>query len=104
MTLQEALEAVAAELDPAPDAMVLPDGSIEWARDGVVFAALEGTGDVAAFRLDDVLAAAARRTPDTAPTPRGNPWVVFAPGVLDDHAIDRAQAWFEAAYRRAVAV
>jgi hypothetical protein len=102
VTLQEALEAVAAGLDPAPDVVVLPDGSIEWARDGIVFAALEATGDVVAFRLDEVLAAAAQKTPDTAPTPRGNPWVVFAPGVLDEHAIDRAQAWFEAAYRRAV--
>jgi hypothetical protein len=102
VTLREVLESVVAGLDPAPDAAVLPDGSTEWSRDGVVFAALEGTGDVVAFRLDETLAAAAQRTPDTGPTPRGNPWVVFGPGVIDDHAIDRARAWFEAAYRRAV--
>jgi hypothetical protein len=102
MTLREVLEAAAARLDPAPDAAMLPDGSVEWSRAGIVFASVEGSGDVAAFRLDEVLAEAARRTPDTVPTPRGNRWVVFAPGVLDDHAIDRADAWFEAAHRRAV--
>jgi hypothetical protein len=103
MTLMEVLGEVAAGLDPPPDVLTLPDGSIEWSRDGVVFAALEPTADAAAFRLDETLAAAARRTPDTATTPRGNPWVVFAPGDLDQHAIDRARAWFEAAYRRAAA-
>ena len=102
MSLKDVLETVAAGLNPAPDAAVLPDGSTEWSREGVVFAALEGTGDVVVFRLDPTLAAAAQRTPDTGPTPRGNPWVVFGPGVLDEHAIDRARAWFEAAYRRAV--
>lgn len=102
MTLSEVLEESAARLDPPPDATALPDGSIEWSRQGIVFAALDGPGEAAAFRLDDELAEAARRTPGTSGTPRGNPWVVFAPGNLDGHATDRAEAWFEAAYRRAV--
>ena len=102
MNLLDVLQQAAGRMVPPPDVVTLPDGSLEFARDGVVFASVEMSGDSAAFRLDDELAVAAQRTPDTAPTPRGNPWVVFAPGNLDAHAIDRANAWFEAAYRRAV--
>jgi hypothetical protein len=101
MTLRELLESKAAELDPPPDVLDGEDGSLEWSRDGVAFAALEGAGDSVAFRLDEALADAALRTPDTAATARGNEWVVFGPGVLDGYASDRATAWFEAAYRRA---
>jgi hypothetical protein len=101
MTLRELLEEVADQLDPPPDVTESEDGSLEWSRGGVAFAGLEGAGDAAAFRLDPVLASAALRTPDTAATARGNEWVVFGPGVLDGHAIDRTRAWFEAAYRRA---
>ncbi|HYH92561.1 MAG TPA: hypothetical protein VD763_05320 [Candidatus Saccharimonadales bacterium] len=102
MTLDDVLRAAAETLDPSPMAGELPDGSVEWSRDGIVFASIEMTGDAAAFRLDPMLADAARRTPDTAPTPLGNDWVIFAPGVIDGHAADRARAWFEAAHRRAV--
>jgi len=101
-TLDAVLREAAEALDPAPELRTLPDGSIEWSRDGIAFASVEMTGDVAAFRLDPTLAEAARRTPDTAATALGNEWVVFAPGVLDGHAADRARAWFEAGYRRAV--
>jgi hypothetical protein len=101
MNLYDVLLEIADELDPPPERIDLPDGGAEWSRDGVLFASVEGTGDAAAFRLDDDLAAAARRTPDTATTALGNEWVVFGPGVIDQHAIDRARAWFEAAYRRA---
>jgi hypothetical protein len=44
---------------------------------------------------------AALRTPDTAPSPRGPDWVAFAPEVLDDPAIDRAEAWFLSGHRLA---
>jgi hypothetical protein len=101
MNLLDVLVEAAARMVPPPEVVTLPDGSMEFSRDGVVFASVEMSGDSAAFRLDDELAAAARRTPDTAATPRGNPWVVFGPGDLDAHSIDRAIAWFEAAYRRA---
>jgi hypothetical protein len=70
-----------------------------WAAGPSVFATLDG--ERAEFRLDPMVAAAALRTPDTAPSARGADWIVFAPPVLDDHAIDRAEAWFLSAHRRA---
>lgn len=72
-----------------------------WAAGPSVFATLEG--DRAEFRLDPLVAAAALRTPDTSPSPRGGDWIGFAPPVLDDHAVDRAESWFLSAYRRAAA-
>jgi hypothetical protein len=55
----------------------------------------------AEFRLDPPVAAAALRTPDTGPSRRGEGWVRFRPDVLDHHALDRAEAWFGSAWRRA---
>ena len=75
-------------------------GGTSWSTGGVVFATVSGQG--AEFRLDPVVASAARRTPDTAASSRGDDWVAFRPGELDEHAIDRAEAWFESAHRRAV--
>ena len=77
------------------------EGLTTWAAGPAVFATL--AGDRAEFRLDPVVAAAALRTPDTAPSPRGSDWIAFAPPVLDDHAVDRAEAWFLSAHRRAAA-
>ena len=77
------------------------DLSVTWSLEGRPFASLDAAGRVASFRLDPVLAAAAQRTPDTAPSSRGPEWVEFAPGTLDGHAEDRAVAWFVAAARRA---
>jgi hypothetical protein len=68
-----------------------------WARRGVPFAVLGPTG--VELRLDPAIAAAATRTPDTAPSPRGRDWVRFNPRELDAHAIDRLQAWFALAHR-----
>jgi hypothetical protein len=70
-----------------------------WAAGPSVFATL--AGDRAEFRLDPAVAAAALRTPDTAPSPRGGDWIAFQPSALDDHALDRAEAWFLSAHRRA---
>jgi hypothetical protein len=70
-----------------------------WARGPAVFAA--HAAEVAEFRLDPLVASAALRTPDTSPSGRGPDWIAFAPGVLDDHAVDRAEAWFLSAHRRA---
>jgi hypothetical protein len=75
-------------------------GSMSWALGPTVFAVL--AGEVAEFRLDPVVAAAARRTPETASSERGGDWVAFRPSTLDQYAEDRAQAWFAAAARRAV--
>jgi hypothetical protein len=72
-----------------------------WAAGPSVFATL--AGDRAEFRLDPMVATAALRTPDTGPSRRGGDWITFAPPILDDHAVDRAEAWFLSAHRRAAA-
>ncbi|HEX3428085.1 MAG TPA: hypothetical protein VHS36_04700 [Candidatus Limnocylindrales bacterium] len=72
-----------------------------WAAGPAVFATL--TGDRAEFRLDPLVAAAALRTPGTEPSARGGDWIAFAPAIIDDHALDRAEAWFLSAHRRAAA-
>lgn len=98
-TLRETLSVAAGQAGVTP--AVAPDGAMEWARDANTFATLDARGSRAAFRLDPVLATAARRTPDTGSSSRGPEWVEFEPGALDGHAIDRATAWFAAAARRA---
>ena len=75
------------------------DDIVTWARAGVPFAALGPTG--IEIRLDRAIAAAASRTPDTAPSSRGADWIRFNPRELDAHALDRLRAWLELAYRRA---
>ena len=67
-----------------------------------VFAAL--AGDRAEFRLDPLVARAALRTPGTSLSARGPDWVAFAPAVLDDGAVDRAEAWFLSTHRRVTSV
>ena len=74
-------------------------GVMELSTNGVPFAIIEGNR--VEFRLAGPIAAAALRTPDTETSPRGADWVMFAPAVLDRHAIDRAQAWLASAWRRA---
>lgn len=99
MTLRELLADEAAGL---PDAIsiVEPDGSITWSRGGRPFTIIGAAGVSAEFALDEAVAAAAARTPDVAPSERGAGWVAFSPAVLDDHAADRAAAWFASAHRR----
>ena len=75
------------------------DGVVTWSRAGVPFAALGPAG--IEIRLDRAIAAAATRTPDTAPSSRGTDWIRFNPHELDGHAIDRLRAWLELGYRRA---
>jgi hypothetical protein len=99
MTLGEVLDAAAAMVGVEPTG---GDGAeTTWASGGIVYAVLGASGAAASFRLDAVLAAAARRTPDAGPSDRGDEWVTFAPQVVDAHAVDRATAWFLAAARRA---
>jgi hypothetical protein len=74
------------------------DGVVTWSRAGVPFAALGATG--IEIHLDRAIAAAATRTPDTAPSSRGADWIRFNPRDLDGHAIDRLRAWLDLAYRR----
>jgi hypothetical protein len=99
LTLAEILAAAADGLgDVTVD--VGPEGTT-WAVGPAVFATQ--TDDLAEFRLDPRVAAAALRTPDTARSIRGSDWIVFGPSILDDHAVDRAEAWFLSAHRRAAA-
>lgn len=99
MTLRELLEAAATDLESI-EAKRDQDGGVTWARSGRPFAALTSGGEAAEFALDPAVAAAAARTPDVDPSPRGAGWVRFNPATLDDHARDRAKAWFESAHRR----
>lgn len=75
------------------------DASTAWSRAGRVFAAAGPAG--VELRLERAIAAAASRTPDAGPSARGLEWVRFNPRELDGHAVDRATAWFELAYRLA---
>ena len=75
------------------------DGIVTWSRNGKAFAALGPNG--IEIQLDRAIAAAATRTPDTAPSTRGRDWIRFNPAELDGHALDRLRAWLELAYRRA---
>ena len=99
MTLREVLIEAATGVEDDVVAVDL-DGGTSWSAAGVVFAGLDRVGTTASFRLDPVLAGAARRTPDVGSSPGGPEWVTFRPSVLDGHAADRAAAWFVAALRR----
>jgi sugar (pentulose or hexulose) kinase len=100
VTLSEALSAVAEELaDVSGSAQSA--GGVLWDRSGRAFAASSADGQSAEFRLDPAVADAALRTPDTTRSRRGPDWVRFSPVALDDHALDRAEAWFGSAWRRA---
>jgi hypothetical protein len=99
LSLEDVLIAAAEDLDD-----VTRDtnaGTTTWARSARPFAHLSGAQ--AEFRLDPLVARAALRTPDTAPSTRGPDWVAFAPALLDDEGVDRAEAWFLSAHRRAAA-
>jgi hypothetical protein len=85
-----------------PDASAAGTAGAEgttWSRGARPFAVLGPDG--IELRLDPAIAAAATRTPDTAPSPRGPEWIRFNPRELDGHAVDRLTAWFDLAYRRA---
>jgi hypothetical protein len=75
------------------------DGVVTWTRSGRPFASLGPNG--IEILLDRAIAAAATRTPDAAPSPRGPEWIRFNPRELDGHALDRLRAWLELGYRRA---
>jgi hypothetical protein len=99
LSLAEVLAAAAEDLDGIT--VAADDGLTTWSAAGRPFATL--AGDRAAFQLDPLVARAALRTPDTAPSPRGRDWISFAPAVLDDPSVDRAEAWFLSAHRLATA-
>ena len=91
---------IAQHLEGLPDVSSSPGGAgRSWLRGGVEFAVVGPFG--AEVRLDRQVAAAAIRTPDTGPSPRGPDWVRFNPRELDPHALDRLEAWLDLAHRRA---
>lgn len=100
MTLADVLTEAAEGL-AGVSATIEAAGGVLWDRAGRAFAAAGVDGASAEFRLDPAVAGAALRTPDTGPSRRGSDWIRFAPAELDDHAIDRAEAWFGSAWRRA---
>jgi hypothetical protein len=100
VTLADLLTEAAEDL-AGVSATIETAGGVLWDRTGRPFAAAGVDGASAEFRLDPAVAAAALRTPDTGPSRRGADWIRFAPTDLDDHAIDRAKAWFGSAWRRA---
>jgi hypothetical protein len=97
LTLADVLGAAAEGIDGVTRAT--DDGATTWSVGSVPFVELNGS--TASFRLDPLVAHAALRTPDTEPSIRGAEWVAFAPSVVDDLAVDRAEAWFLSAARRA---
>ena len=98
MTLAELLDELSTESGVPPERTV--DGSTTWSGTNGPFAWLDPAGQRVEFRLDATIAAAAWRTPDATTSERGPEWVAFSPRELDEHAIDRAAAWFAAAARR----
>lgn len=93
-----ATEAAAA----APGTIARSEGATTtWTAAGKPIVVL--SSDAIEFRLDAVIGAAARRTPDTTTSARGEEWVTFRPAEIDQYAEDRIRAWFGAAYRRASA-
>ena len=99
MTLGELLAEVALEL-AGIEVGRSSDGTTTWSRGARPFASLSAAGATASFHLDPMVAAAAVRTPDVAPSPLGPGWVEFTPVELDEHGADRAAAWFASAHRR----
>jgi hypothetical protein len=100
--LERVLDDVAAALEaaglPTKREAAAAD-TVAWSRGGVTFAVLGDAG--VELRLDVRVAAAAARTPDAAPSDRGPDWVRFNPHTMDAHAVDRLDAWFGLAARRA---
>lgn len=99
--MSQSLTALVAEIViELPEAQSLStDGVITWSVGDRPFAALGPSG--VEVRLDPAIAAAARRTPDTGPSPRGPEWVTFDPRELNGHAVDRLRAWLVLACHRA---
>lgn len=78
------------------------DEATEYRRGSTLFAV--AGPDQVELRLNPEVAEAARRTPATSATPRGAEWVRFSPPVVDEYALDRAEAWFLSAWRRAAPI
>lgn len=95
-SLDERVESVVEDLDAVE--RVRNGGAVTYRLRGKPFAVL--AGDVLEVALDPVVARAAVRTADTAPSSRGGGWIAFTPPAIDRFALDRAEAWVRSAHRR----
>lgn len=75
------------------------DAGVEYRRDETLFAVRSGSS--LAFRLRSDIVGAGLRTPGTRPSMKGADWIELAltGADPDEFALDRAAAWFEAAWR-----
>ena len=97
MTIRDVLEEVAADLEGVDEAE--EGDAVSWRVGRREFAV--ATDVAAEFGLDPLVARAALRTRDVTASDRGPGWVRFTPVVLDEPAIDRAEAWLLSAWRLA---
>jgi hypothetical protein len=74
-------------------------GVVSYQRGGTIFARV--SADSLEVRLPFDIADAALRTPDTSVVPGDLSWVRFTPQGREQHATDRAAAWFQMAWRHA---
>ena len=102
--VRDALQALVAEAaasygaEPVGAKPAAADGSAAYAIGETVIVAV--TGASVEFRLRADVAAAAARTPDAAPSPRGPEWVAFSPTTFDRFTRDRIESWIEFAARQ----
>jgi hypothetical protein len=96
-TLDERVEAVAEDLEGVDRRR--EDESVGYSVGGRLFAVL--MEDVFEAALDPAVASVAVRMVDVMPSSRGKGWIAFTPEVVDRFALDRAEAWFRSAHRRA---
>ncbi len=99
-SLRQILDDMAGDLEGVDVGSASGDGR-EYARRGVVFASCAGTApsETAEFRLRPEIVDAATKTPGATASRRGPDWVSLRVASLDTFAVDRARAWFEAAWR-----
>jgi hypothetical protein len=88
---------IASELDEVDTRST--NGGFELRRGSRLFAVVDRLA--VEFRLRADVADAVLRTPDTAPSGRGNEWVRFVPVAVDPSVEDRLAAWITSAWRAA---
>ena len=94
------LVALGTALSDGLDEVSLSDdvGTVTYARGGTTFA--RASASLLEVRLPVDIAEAALRTSDTS-AGDGPGWVRFEPRDAERHVIDRAEAWFQTAWRHA---
>ena len=97
LDLRDLVAELAADLE---DVSVSGDGGVfVYGRGGTNFA--RAAADSLELRLPEDIAEAALNTPDTVAVPGQAGWVRLEPVGVAGHAIDRATAWLQTAWRHA---